>query len=130
MLQRPHFPKPHFIFISRVVQMLGGESRVFQRPEGVTDHDRRATGYGHRSLWRWIYFFQNDWHQTHFAFPIVVPRVHGGNHLNERITGPIREVVLEAEILNGPEGAPQSLSALLSDRFRYPASKASKKYPF
>ena len=33
---------------------------------------------------------------------------------------------LEAEILNGPEGALQSLSALLSDRFRYPPSKASK----
>jgi inorganic triphosphatase YgiF len=33
---------------------------------------------------------------------------------------------LEAEILNGPEGALQSLSALLSDRFHYPPSKASK----
>jgi CHAD domain-containing protein len=33
---------------------------------------------------------------------------------------------LEAEILNGPEGTLQSLSALLSDRFRYPPSKASK----
>jgi len=33
---------------------------------------------------------------------------------------------LEAEILNGPEGALQALSALLSDRFRYPPSKASK----
>jgi CHAD domain-containing protein len=33
---------------------------------------------------------------------------------------------LEAEILNGHEGALQSLSALLSDRFRYPPSKSSK----
>jgi CHAD domain-containing protein len=33
---------------------------------------------------------------------------------------------LEAEILKGPEGALQSLFALLSDRFRYPPSKASK----
>ena len=33
---------------------------------------------------------------------------------------------LEAEILNGPEGALQSLSVLLSDRFHYPPSKASK----
>ncbi len=33
---------------------------------------------------------------------------------------------LEAEILNGPEGVLQSLSTLLSDRFRYPPSKASK----
>jgi CHAD domain-containing protein len=33
---------------------------------------------------------------------------------------------LEAEILNGPEGALQSLSALLSEGFHYPPSKASK----
>jgi CHAD domain-containing protein len=33
---------------------------------------------------------------------------------------------LEAEILKGPEGALQSLSILLSSRFGYPASKASK----
>jgi len=33
---------------------------------------------------------------------------------------------LEAEILDGPEGALQSLSVLLSDRFHYPPSKASK----
>ncbi len=33
---------------------------------------------------------------------------------------------LEGEILNGPEGALQSLSALLSARFHYPPSKASK----
>ncbi len=33
---------------------------------------------------------------------------------------------LEAELLNGPERALQSLSALLSDKFHYPPSKASK----